>query len=216
MSLFTICMFCQRELYVTRPADKESLTGFYIVIATGSFLGSVLVTWVAPLLFFNSPLEYLLGLSVIPLALIIKKAKPAIKVIELRWVVYVLLVLIFWPRFFRAYNIFGIAMLYLVLRGAFGQLKEKSRLLFVAMVSIMFIAVFTINTWSMRGRQVYALRNYYGIYSVNHLGNLLIFFSGDTLHGTQFLSREAENEPLSYFHRDTPVGKLLESKNFNF
>lgn len=217
ISLFAICMFCQYQLYIRRPQDKEggALSGFYLIIALGSFIGSIIVTWLAPLVFVAAPLEYLAGLLAVALALVIEKKKPAFSIAELRWVIYAALLLVLWPRFFKSYNIFGLLMLYFVFKIVFGQLREKPWLVCLSLFSIILVALFTISLWTRKGRQVYTLRNYYGIYNVAARNGLLTFYSADTIHGSQFLAKTQENEPLSYFHRQTPVGKLLESKDFN-
>lgn len=215
ISLFMVCMFCQHELYVTRPKEKEGLTSFYVVIAAGGFLGSMLITWIAPIVFFSSPLEYLLALLIVPLAVVIKKNNLAIRVFDLRWIAYLVLVLILWPRVFKTYNIFALIIMYIVFKEAFGQLKEKPQLLCVSLFSLMLVATVTFNTWET-GQSIYILRNYYGLYKVFAKDGLLTFANGTTIHGSQFIAKKKQNEPLSYFHREAPVGRLIENESFSF
>ncbi|MEO7760671.1 MAG: hypothetical protein ABIS68_02030, partial [Casimicrobiaceae bacterium] len=47
--LFAICMFCHGELATLKPAPRY-LTGFYLMIALGGAIGSLLVSVVAPLI----------------------------------------------------------------------------------------------------------------------------------------------------------------------
>jgi hypothetical protein len=47
--LFAICMFCHGELALLKPSPRY-LTGFYLMIAAGGAIGSLLVSVVAPLL----------------------------------------------------------------------------------------------------------------------------------------------------------------------
>lgn len=214
--LFAVCMFCQSELYITRPKEKDGLTGFYVIIALGGFLGSMFVTWLAPVIFINSELEYLAGLLIISLALLIKNKAPVIKIPELRWIIYLVLIVILWPRVFLGYNLIGIIILYFVFKWVYKKIKDNSQLLTISLFSLLLAGVFNNGVWKTAGQQIYMLRNYYGMYNVVAEGNLVNFYSGTTLHGAQSIFREKMKEPLAYFHRNTPVGEVMESAFFNF
>ena len=215
LSLFAICMFSQYELYATRPNHAERLTSFYLTIAAGSVAGSILVAWIVPLL-FTFPVEYLLGLLTISVALVIKKREFRFRIADLRWIIYLLLLLVFWPKFFKTYNFFGIIMIYFIFKEIYKQLKSKPQLVCISLFFVTLVAFLTITQWQGRGRPVYSLRNYYGIYSVTAQNDMLNFFHGSILHGAQSISKENENEPLSYFHRRTPIGKLMQGDSLAF
>jgi hypothetical protein len=52
-ALFVLCLFCHAELHRLRPSPRQA-TSFYLLIAAGGALGSILVGVVAPLLFSGS------------------------------------------------------------------------------------------------------------------------------------------------------------------
>lgn len=66
--LFITCLFCHGELAALKPPSDE-LTRFYVVVATGGALGSLLVAFVAPRL-FTSFAELPLALAVLALVIL--------------------------------------------------------------------------------------------------------------------------------------------------
>jgi spermidine synthase len=212
VSVFILCMYCQHELSVTKPRENERLTGFYLIIAFGGVAGSVMVTWIAPLI-FTSTLEFIFGLFVISLALALRENKSRVGFFNLRFIVYVALVLVLWPLVFKQYNFFGIAVIVIMFKWIFSRLKTF-RMLNLCLVCIFMTAVFSLGDWMNSGRSIYVHRNYYGIYRLNAKNGMFVFSNGTTLHGQQYIDKNKKKEPLSYFHHDTPVGKLLDSNIF--
>jgi SAM-dependent methyltransferase len=212
VSLFILCMYCQRELFMTKPKGNSRLTVFYLIIAFGGAAGSVMVTWIAPLIFTNT-LEFIFGLFVISLALSIKENKSRIRFLHLRFIVYIVLLLILWPLVFKQYNFFGIIIMVILFKWIFSELKT-ARVLNLCLVCIFITAAFFSDNWMHNGRNIYVHRNYYGIYRLNLVNSMLVLLNGTTVHGQQYIDKNKKNEPLSYFHHDTPVGKLLDSNIF--
>lgn len=62
---------------------------------------------------------------------------------------------------------------------------------------------------------VYSLRNFYGYYRVVDKDGFRRFFHGNTMHGLQSLDPAARLEPLSYFHRGSPVGQALTAEKYD-
>jgi spermidine synthase len=178
----------------------------------------MIVTWVAPVLFERAPSEYLLGLFIIPLALAVKEGRPGFKIGDLRWAAYILLILILYPAVFKAYNIFGLILLFLALKAAFNRLGHKHLLTCLCIFSLMIFSTLPLNGWEMDGKDIFASRNYYGIYRLTAFNDLLALHNGTTLHGSQFIigDEKKEGEPTSYYHRSTPAGALLQEEAFNF
>ncbi len=52
-------------------------------------------------------------------------------------------------------------------------------------------------------------RNYYGVYKVYDTESFRRMNHGTTLHGAQYLDPQKQNEPLTYFHRQSPMGEVL-------
>lgn len=215
VSLFVMCLFCQYKLYQSRPRENKYLTTFYLIIALGGFIGSFLVIWLAPLV-FTSPLEYLFGLFIIALALKMREESVnRVGLFHLLVILLLVLTLFCWPLVFRYYNFFGLVILLCVFAFAFGKFNRKFRPLFLAMLAILLLSPLAEIFWSGDGVYLYALRNYYGIYRIQIKGGFIYLYNGTTLHGAQSLSKNNELEPLTYYHRDTPVGKFINSRLFS-
>lgn len=121
--LFVACVVCHGELFKSAPSS-EHLTLFYLCISLGGFIGSLLISFVAPLVFQNLA-EYpasvyfiyiLLGASLLakqPL-----KFKP---VIPLTWAIGLLLIPVLFVQLDQAYTRYDIANT----RNFYGYLSVK-------------------------------------------------------------------------------------------
>jgi spermidine synthase len=215
VSLFALCMFCQHELYQSRPQDKRELTVFYLIVSLGGFAGSLLVTWVAPRL-FTLPLEFLLGLFVVGLSLSLKEGRSRVDLYSLRWIAYAVIFVIAWPLVFKTYNVFGVMLIFLAFSFIFRELNKKKTVLGIGLLIILILAPFVEDLWSRDDKTIRSYRNYYGIYKITASPTLLNLIHGTTLHGAQYLTEDhaKRQEPLTYYHRMTPVGKVLDSGHF--
>ena len=214
-SLFALCMFCQHELYQSRPQDKDELTGFYLIVSLGGFAGSVMVTWLAPGL-FTSPLEFLLGLFIVGLSLGLKQGRSKIDFYHYRLIAYAVIFLIAWPLVFRKYNVFGVTLILFAFGFIFRELNKKKTALCLCLFMVLVAAPFVEDLWSVDGKAIRAYRNFYGIYKITASSAVLKLMNGTTLHGAQYHTEDIEKkeEPLTYYHRKTPVGKVLGSNLF--
>jgi hypothetical protein len=215
VSLFALCMFCQHELYQSRPREKKDLTGFYLIVSLGGFAGSVIVTWLAPSL-FTSPLEFLLGLFIVGLSLSLKQGRSRVDLYCLRLIAYAVIFVIAWPLVFKKYNILGVTMILFAFGFIFKELNKKKTALCLCLLILLVLAPFVEDFWSTDGKAIRAYRNYYGIYKISAGQNVLKLMNGTTLHGAQYLTEDIakREEPLTYYHRKTPVGKVLSSSHF--
>ena len=207
--LFHICMFCQHQLHKTKPTNLDNLPLFYLIIASGGFLGGLVATWVMPLISV-SICEYLLGLLLIALALAVG-TKPVL----MGWrnvflVSYVCIMLVIWPVFFRGYNIFGVIIIFLTFRICFTGLFKYPRSLFFSILMILLITPLVESMWT-NTQDIYRHRNYYGLYRVFLSDGKYILMHGSTIHGVQFQDKKKENQALAYYHKLTPIGELLTS-----
>ncbi len=62
-----------------------------------------------------------------------------------------------------------------------------------------------------RSGAVYSLRNFYGVYSVRDEEGVRSMFHGNTEHGMQFLDPARQDEPLSYYGYDSPLGEAWQA-----
>lgn len=205
--LFVICLYCQNQLYLSRPKDQNALTYFYVIISLGSFLGGIFVSWVIPLI-SSSLIEFLAGLFILAVVLARKPELADDKDYYLR------LMVIMWVLFFQNYPIWGVALVILFLGFLFRYFKEKPRLIFYLLISLLY---FSPLQGGLNSRHyVYRHRNYYGIIKVAEDRQARYFIHGNTVHGAQYLAPEKQAEPLTYYHYTTPVGKLMRAAQFQF
>jgi len=210
LSLFAFCLFCQYELYESRPKEKKDLTVFYLIVSLGGFSGSLFVTWVAPGV-FTSPLEFLIGLFLVCLALSLKQERARLNFLSLRVIAYAVIFLISWPLVFKQYNVAGVALILFSFGYIFRQLNKRPAMLALLLMIVLLLAPFVDDYWSKDGKTIRSYRNYYGIYKITVSQGVLKLMNGTTMHGVQYITKDrvARLEPLSYYHRGTPVGKLL-------
>lgn len=63
--------------------------------------------------------------------------------------------------------------------------------------------------WAGAARNLDASRTFYGFYRVYDEGDLRYFRHGETVHGLESLAGGKAGEPLAYYHRGSPIGRLL-------
>src|SRR6185437_14490882 len=62
---------------------------------------------------------------------------------------------------------------------------------------------------SVHGRPLFRERSFFGVHRVMLDENAHVLVHGNTVHGKQWLAPDRRDEPLTYYHRTGPVGKLL-------
>jgi hypothetical protein len=216
LCLFAFCMFCQYKLYTSRPQDKERLTAFYLVIASGGFLGGILVTWLVPVL-FSATIEFLLGLFILGFALMMKEGFKKVGFYRFRLILYAIAVLFLWPKIFSDYNVFAVVFIFLIFKVIFNEFKTNLHSLYFCLFAILLMATWLLPSWFTEGAYFYAYRNYYGIYRLalkkDRTGEDRIeFLNGTTLHGMQYLDKARRNVPLAYYYPSSPIGKFFTEK----
>ncbi len=212
--LFHICMFCQRELYQTKPGGKAHLTFFYAIISLGSFIGGFVVNWILPLT-TTSFLEYFVGLILLSGSLLIGKKREPINFHDLRWLMYGVILLIIWPMVYQGYNVFGLIILFVCLKFVFSEFNKKKTVLLISLILIMALTPLLDAIWALRFF-IERHRNYYGLYRVYDDGNTRFLLHGTTLHGAQYLDAKYKKTPLTYYHYSTPAGEILRSSFWGF
>jgi spermidine synthase len=214
MSLYIVCMFCQNELVKSKPKGPKDLTLFYLIISTGSFIGGFLVSWVIPLV-CATMIEYLLSFVVIYCALALKEGEAKVRLYDFRLIFYSGLLLMLWPCVFRNYNFLGMVIIFSMFKYIYSELKRTQRAMCFNLIFVLCVSPSFVSLWASRD-YLFARRNYYGIYEIFDDQGLRVLVNGTTGHGGQYLLAEKQMQPLMYYHRKTPVGKLMESKLYDF
>lgn len=207
--LFHFCMFCQYQLDKTKPANLDNLPLFYLIISLGGFIGGLFTTWAMPLISVSVS-EYLLALAVIAWALAIGTKYQRLGWRNIFLVAYVCIMLMAWPLFFRGYNLFGIIIILLFFQICYSNLIKNPRAFLLNILLILLITPLIYSFWT-KNNYLYKHRNYYGVYRVYEENGIIVLMNGTTIHGAQFKDKERENQPLAYYHKLTPVGRLLSS-----
>jgi spermidine synthase len=202
-------MFCQHQLNRTKPLNLENLPLFYLIVALGGFIGGIVTTWVMPLVSV-SICEYLLGLAVIAFGLAIGTKYQRLGWRNIFLIIYVCVMLMAWPLFFRKYNLFGIFIIFLSFKICYTHLIKNRRAFLLSILLVLCVAPFVYSFWT-QNKYIYQHRNYYGVYRVYDSSDKITLMNGTTIHGMQFKDKQKENQPLTYYHKLTPIGELLSS-----
>jgi hypothetical protein len=69
----------------------------------------------------------------------------------------------------------------------------------------------------IQNRTLHVERNFFGTLSVklDPVNATRVLYHGNTIHGRQFIDPALQREPLSYFHRDGPLGQIFAAFNAN-
>jgi spermidine synthase len=235
--LFWICMCCHGELARRRPAATY-LTEYYLWLALGGVLGGMFNALVAPVI-FTSVVEYPLMLVAACLLLpgraggvspLISPPSARTTPVPVRGTLknqgaHA-------PRSPFARDclfpaLLGLATLGLVLLG--NRLRVEPGPLSVAVMFLLPIVIcYTFVERPLRfglgmaavllaagfypgvhGRTLYQARSFFGVYRVTEERGFRKLVHGNTVHGMQSLDPEEGEYPLTYYHRDGPIGKLL-------
>ncbi|MBA3247918.1 MAG: hypothetical protein H0T63_07530, partial [Pyrinomonadaceae bacterium] len=236
--LFIAALSCHGQLADDRPATRH-LAEFYLWVSVGGALGGVLHAIVAPAL-FNSIVEYPLAILLAvwlrprarkqqqkpPLQLKIGTDEALLNPEEsevrrrfgwrdlwlpltaglLTVVLAALVQSLDLPALERAALMLGPPLI-------FSLFFKRSHLRFtLAVGAVMLASVLSTNF----GREtLFVERNFFGVVRVARgaEGEQHFLYNGSTLHGRQYTALDRQCEPLSYYHREGPLGALFEIYN---
>lgn len=212
--LFLLCMFCQSELYKSKPRDNRNLTSFYLILSLGGFLGGVFVSWVVPLI-SSSTIEFLSGLALIALSMTLDRQKLSFPKWDVFLTLALLALLVIWPMIFGGYNISGVVVL-IAFCLVFSRFKDKPAMLSANLLLLLAMSVSPIidRFWSEHNI-IYRSRNYYGVNKIYQDKDMILLLNGNTIHGGQYLTKEKERIPISYYSVAAPLSQVLLSSLFN-
>ena len=213
---FVVAVVCHGELARDRPPAR-ALTEFYLLISLGGALGGVFNAIVAPAL-FDSLAEYPI---VLVLAALCLPRRPPLFAPgpHARWLDVAL------PVALGAI----VAVTIVVIELAEGDAQRYAKQFAFGMaagVAINFVRrplrfglsvgaiVLAVTLASSPDQQeLHRERSFFGVYRVtaDEGGDLHRLEHGSTTHGAQDFSPGRERTPISYYHRGSPIGRLLSS-----
>jgi hypothetical protein len=210
---FVASLMCHRQLADDRPSTRH-LAQYYLWIAVGGALGSLFNVLIAPVL-FNSVLEY-------PLAIVLAclLSKPLDDENSRQ------------PNYLDVVYPLGLFILALGLTVLIPYLRTNSatiKLLIVPGIPLILInhffrqrpvrfalglgAVMLASIYSTVdiGRTLHVARNFFGTIRVTTDSTTRVnsFYSGNTVHGRQFVDQSRRCEPISYHHEHGPLGQVM-------
>jgi len=213
---FVAALVGHGKLASDRP-DATRLAEFYLCVAIGGMFGGLFNTLIAPLI-FKTLIEYPL---VIVLACLIRPGDTTDDSSRDRLLDFILplgagLVTIGLVFLVNQYDvspavavaiIFGIPLVIINHR-----LRNRPVRFGLALGAVMLASVVYSETLN---RTLHDERNFFGTLSVrlDPSGATRILFHGNTIHGRQFINPSLQGEPLSYFHREGPLGQIFDAFN---
>ena len=207
VALMACALVCHARLAQSKPPERQ-LTSFYLWLSLGGALGGAFNAILAPVM-FTSAAEY-------PIALVAAAGLSAA-----------------WQTSGRRRDLaFGVGLAIaavgvgLLLGHARGVVSQLGVLVLVGSASIIAFSFrhrplrFALGTAAVflagvarlevNARNELRARSFYGVYRVfdDSTAGIRRLLSGTTVHGSELLS-DAGSMPLTYYHRDGPVGSLF-------
>jgi len=206
---FIAGLTCHMQLAEDRPST-ERLTEFYLWLSIGGVLGGVFNALVAPLV-FNSVVEYPIVVLIGCLLLPSRKPERVTHARTIDFVVPLAILVLTLSIVFTFYSFCdpwkARTVLALVTPTVFLMRKRPMRIAFSLSAILIASAVVT----SLSDHTLLAKRNFFGTLRVtNDLQEQVHWlFHGSTNHGRESTRPERKCEPLSYYHRNGPLGALF-------
>ena len=208
---FFAALMCHGQLAADRPGAKY-LAEFYVWLSLGGVLGGIFNALLAPVL-FRSVVEYPLAILLSCLLLPSKDETGESRSLKLDFALPVLVfaftVGLGWmaDRFAPANMGGSIFVVGLPLFISYPLHKRPLR--FALTLGAIILAAGLVTGL---GRQtLHAERNFFGVLRVtsDQSLNLHSFLHGSTVHGRQSIVPDKRCEPLSYYHREGPLGRIF-------
>ena len=217
--LFVAAMVCHNKLAGDRPTAAR-LAEFYLCVAIGGMLGGLFNTLIAPNT-FNTIVEY--PLVIVLACLMLRRAgtgedSSADRLFDFIWPVCAGLITVALALFIRRFDVSSVASIAIVFGAPLLIINHRFRgrpLRFaLAVGAVMLAGVVYAET---QNRTLHQERNFFGTLGVkiDPESATRILYHGNTIHGRQFIDPNLQREPLSYFHRNGPLGQIFKAYNSN-
>jgi hypothetical protein len=216
---FVAAMVCHNNLASDRPAAAR-LAEFYLCVAIGGMFGGLFNTLIAPTI-FNTIIEYPL---VIVLACLIrprdnlKDDSSANRLLDVILPAAAGLLTIGLALLVNQYDVrtaVGIAIVFGIPLVIINHHFRSRPVRFALALGAVMLGGIVYS--EIQNRTLHVERNFFGTLSVGFdpASATRVLYHGNTIHGRQFIDRNLQREPLSYFHRDGPLGQIFEAFNSN-
>ncbi|HEX6283917.1 MAG TPA: fused MFS/spermidine synthase, partial [Pyrinomonadaceae bacterium] len=210
---FVAALMCHSQLANDRPSVTH-LPEYYLWIAVGGALGSFFNVLIAPVL-FTSVLEYPLAI-VLACMLRPTNSRPGDRINNYFDVIYPvglylltvgLAILVTYLRIgFSILNLFVVLGIPLIIINHF--FRERPVRFALSLSAVMLASVYYTGHTD---RTLHVVRNFFGTTRVttDSAQKINTWYSGNTVHGRQFVDPSRRCEPLSYHHELGPLGQIM-------
>lgn len=217
---FVAAIVCHSKLASDRPPATR-LAEFYLCVATGGMLGGLFNTLIAPVA-FNTLIEY--PLAIVLACLILQRDDTREDPSRDRLLDFILpvcagLLTVGLALLVEQYDvspIMAIAIMFGVPLVIINHHFRSRPIRFALGLGAVMLGSLVYS--EIQNRTLYAERNFFGTLSVRFdpVSATRILNHGNTVHGRQFIDPNRQREPLSYFHREGPLGQIFEAFNSNY
>ena len=210
---FVAAILCHHNLAADRPSAAR-LPEFYLCVAVGGMLGGLFNTLIAPTV-FDTIVEYPL-LVVVACLIRQRDEEPLFDRFDLILPACIGLLTVVLALLIARYDVnevVGVAIVFgiplVIINHRFRNRPVRFAL---AIGAVLLGSVVYAET---QNRTLHVERNFFGALSVRFdaPSETRILYHGNTVHGRQFVDPNRQREPLSYFHRDGPLGQIFEAFN---
>jgi hypothetical protein len=211
-AFFATALVCHGELIRLRPPASQ-LTEFYFLISLGGVIGGAFAALLAPLL-FDQVLEYPLCLALAAFlrpGALPRREDVARAVADLAWpaaIAALLAAIVIWDETPPEMDETPLLLLGVFVGLLVFALRQRPVRFGLCVAVILATAVFAPDDEDVLARE----RNFFGVLKVVETGDppMHILYHGTTTHGGQSFAPENMLEPLTYYHRDGPVGGFFD------
>jgi hypothetical protein len=216
---FVAALLCHQKLASDRPAAQH-LPNFYLCVAIGGMLGGLFNTLIAPTI-FDTIIEYPL---LVVLACVIrrrdntKQDSTSDRLLDFALPACMGLLTVTLALLVARYDVSEVAAIAVVFGVPLMLINHRFRsrpVRFALAVGAVLLGSVVYS--ETHNRTLHVERNFFGTLSVRFdpASATRILYHGNTVHGRQFIDPNREREPLSYFHRDGPLGQIFRAFNSN-
>jgi len=223
---FVAALMCHTQLAGARPSAAH-LPEYYLWIVAGGALGSVFNVLIAPILFtsvLEYPLAIVLACMLLPGVAQKTDGDPADGepdqvnsrrrdyfdfIYPIALFVLTVILAILTTRFHALNSTIKLVIVpgvpLIVINHFF---RERPIRFALSLCAVMFASIYFIGD---SGRTLHAGRNFFGITRVatERGSKINSLYSGNTVHGRQFVDPARRCEPLSYHHENGPLGQVM-------
>jgi spermidine synthase len=207
LGLFLSALVCHGELARVRP-KSALLTEFYFWMAAGGALGGAFTALLAPLL-FDGVFEY--PIALVAACLLRPTLAPGAdrRILDVALPIGVGILIAAWASAnigLRGFGAVGLLLVFVPSALALYALAERRLGFALGIAAACGAALLAADAQSVLARE----RSFFGVYTVKRdPAGYHVLVHGTTMHGAERMEAGRRREPLTYFHRDGPLGQLL-------